>query len=162
MRKTGIEYLQGHHPNAKAVIDGEICSLDRRGRTQFKNLLFRRGNSPCFFAFDLLTCDGMDLRTERLIDRKQELRRLLTRASDCPMKYTEYIDGSGMALFQRVCDLDLEGIVAKHKSGPYIPSEKTALGSRFAIAGTLRCRAERNCLNGSATKSLFRAGIRVF
>ena len=25
-------------PNARAVIDGEICSLDRRGRRQFKNL----------------------------------------------------------------------------------------------------------------------------
>ena len=49
-------------PKARAVIDGEICSLDRRGRPQFKNLLFRRGNPPCFFAFDLLTCDGMDLR----------------------------------------------------------------------------------------------------
>jgi ATP-dependent DNA ligase len=39
--------------NIRAVIDGGICFLDRRGRPQFKNLLFRRGN-PCFFAFDLL------------------------------------------------------------------------------------------------------------
>src|SRR5437660_5090871 len=67
-------------PNTRAVIDGEICSLDRRGRPQFKNLLFRRGNPPCFFAFDLLTCDGKDLRTERLLDRKQELRRLLAQS----------------------------------------------------------------------------------
>src|SRR5213082_3364775 len=58
-------------PNAKAVIDGEICSLDRRGTPQFKNLMFRRGNPPCFFGFDLLTCNGKDLRTERLQDRKQ-------------------------------------------------------------------------------------------
>src|SRR5207249_2841016 len=47
-------------PNVRAVIDGEICSLDRRGKPQFKNLLFHRGNPPCFFAFDLLTCDGKD------------------------------------------------------------------------------------------------------
>jgi bifunctional non-homologous end joining protein LigD len=106
--------------NARVVIDGEICSLDRRGKPQFKNLMFRRGNSPCFFAFDLLTCDGKDLRTERLLDRKQELRRLLVRSPDAPLKYTEYIDGHGMALFQRVCELDLEGIVAKHKFGPYV------------------------------------------
>ncbi|PYV64810.1 MAG: hypothetical protein DMG97_33915, partial [Acidobacteria bacterium] len=79
-------------PNVRAVIDGEICSLDRRGRPQFKNLMFRRGNPPCFFAFDLLSCDGMDLRTERLIDRKQELRRLLAWApADSPLKYTEYV-----------------------------------------------------------------------
>src|SRR5439155_18038594 len=49
------ESISDSLPNVRAVIDGEICSLDRRGRPQFKNLLFRRGNPPCFFAFDLLT-----------------------------------------------------------------------------------------------------------
>jgi bifunctional non-homologous end joining protein LigD len=107
-------------PNTRAVIDGEICSLDRRGRPQFKNLMFRRGN-PCFFAFDLLTCDGKDLRTERLLDRKQELRRLLTKISPpFPLRYAEHVEGSGTALFQRICELDLEGIVAKQKFGPYV------------------------------------------
>jgi bifunctional non-homologous end joining protein LigD len=108
-------------PNARAVIDGEICSLDKRGRPQFKNLMFRRGN-PCFFAFDLLTCDGNDLRIERLLDRKQELRRLLAKVSPPPgpLRYAEHVEGSGTALFQRVCELDLEGIVAKQKFGPYV------------------------------------------
>ena len=115
------ESISDSLPTAKAVIDGEICSLDRRGRPQFKNLLFRRGNPPCFFAFDLLTRDGKDLRTEPLTDRKQELRRLLVRVpADAPLKYTEYIDGCGTVLFQRVCELDLEGIVAKQKFGPYV------------------------------------------
>src|SRR6266702_1375860 len=81
--------------------------------------MFHRGNPPCFFAFDLLTCEGKDLRTERLLDRKQELRRLLARAC-APLKYTEYIDGCGMALFQRICELDLEGVVAKQKYAPYV------------------------------------------
>jgi hypothetical protein len=45
-----------------------------------KNLLFRRGSAPCFLAFDVLMCDGKDLRLERLADRKQELRHLLRRA----------------------------------------------------------------------------------
>src|SRR5437660_7231628 len=94
-------------PNARAVIDGEICSLDRHGKPQFKNLLFRRGNPPCFFAFDLLACDGMDLRTERLIDRKQELRRLLAKiALPFRLQYAEHVEDSGTALFQRICELD--------------------------------------------------------
>jgi bifunctional non-homologous end joining protein LigD len=114
------ESISDSLPNTRAVIDGEICCLDRRGRPQFKNLLFRRGN-PCFFAFDLLTCDGKDLRTERLTDRKQELRRLLARSpAASPLKYTEYIDGHGTAIFQRICELDLEGIVAKQKFWPYV------------------------------------------
>src|SRR5947208_190545 len=104
--------------------DGEICSLDRRGRPQFTNLMFHRGNPPCFFAFDLLR---KDLRTERLIVRKQELRRLLAKTSPpFPLRYAEHVDGSGTALFQRVCDLDLEGIVAKHKSAPYVAERESS------------------------------------
>ena len=37
---------------------GEIVCLDKRGRPQFNDLLFHRGE-PCFFAFDLLMSDGM-------------------------------------------------------------------------------------------------------
>ena len=100
------ESISDSLPNVRAVIDGEICSLDRRGRPQFKNLLFRRGNPPCFFAFDLLTY-GKDLRTERLLDRKQELRRLLAKVSSpFPLRYAEHVEGSGTALFQRICELD--------------------------------------------------------
>jgi bifunctional non-homologous end joining protein LigD len=86
-------------PNASVVIDGEICSLDRRGRPKFKNLLFHRGNPPCFFAFDLLTCDGKDLRTERLTDRKQELRRLLAKISPpFPLRYAEHVESSALGV----------------------------------------------------------------
>src|SRR5207253_11114629 len=112
------ELISDSLPNARAVIDGEICSIDKRGRPQFKNLMFHHGNPPCFFAFDLLTWNGKDLRTERLLVRKQELRRLLAKTSPpFPLRYAEHVEGSGTALFQRVCELDLEGIVAKHKCG---------------------------------------------
>src|SRR5437016_12243784 len=125
------ESISDSLPNVRAVIDGEICSLDRRGKLQFKNLLFRRGNPPCFFAFDLLTCNGKDLRTERLLDRKQELRRLLARSpAISPLKYTEYIDGSGTALFQRICELDLKGIVAKQKFSPYVTEREHIVRNR--------------------------------
>src|SRR5881409_4095365 len=98
---TLAESISDSLPNVRAVIDGEICSLDRRGKPQFKNLMFHRGNPPCFFAFDLLTCDGKDLRTERLLDRKQELRRLLAKISPpYPLPYAEHVDGSGTALYR--------------------------------------------------------------
>ncbi len=60
----------------KAVLDGEIVCVDRKGRPQFKDLLFHKGN-PCFFAFDLLH-NGKDRRLDALVERKQELRRLLS------------------------------------------------------------------------------------
>ena len=36
------------------------------------------------------------------------------------MRYVEHVEGHGKALFERVCKLDMEGIVAKHSSGPYV------------------------------------------
>src|SRR4030095_9962303 len=48
-------------PSSDVVLDGEIVCLDRDGRPQFNNLLFRR-QEPCFFDFDLLYRDGMDWR----------------------------------------------------------------------------------------------------
>src|ERR1700751_4811819 len=65
-------------PDTRAVIDGEICSLDKRGRPQFTNLLFHRGNYPWFMAFDRVMRNGKNCRRERLLDRKQELRRVLS------------------------------------------------------------------------------------
>jgi len=113
------------------VIDGEIVCLDRRDRPQFKNLLFHR-SEPCFFAFDLLICNGKDWRAEPLIDRKQELRRMLSRVpANSRLKYVDHVDGSGTALFQCVCELDLEGIVAKHRFAAYVADRRAAPGSRF-------------------------------
>ena len=122
------ESISDSLPNGRAVIDGEICSLDRRGKPQFKNLLFHHGNPPCFFAFDLLTCDGKDSRTHRLLDRKQELRRLLAKTSPpFRLRYAEHVEDSGTALFRRVCKMDLEGIVAKHSFGTYVTEQERTI-----------------------------------
>jgi len=102
----------------KTVLDGEIVCLDKRGKPQFRDLLFHR-DEPCFFAFDLLMADGKDLRSERLTDRKQELRRLMLKIPESRMRYADHIEEHGTALFQRVCEMDLEGIVAKHSLAPY-------------------------------------------
>jgi ATP-dependent DNA ligase len=42
----------------KTILDDEIVCLDRRGRPQFRNLLFRRGD-PCFYVFDALAIETM-------------------------------------------------------------------------------------------------------
>jgi bifunctional non-homologous end joining protein LigD len=102
----------------RTVIDGEIVCLDKRGKPQFRDLLFHRGE-PCFFAFDLLMSDGQDLRLEKLTDRKQELRRLLSKVPASRMLYADHVEQYGIALFKSVCKMNLEGIVAKHSFGPY-------------------------------------------
>jgi len=99
-----------------AVLDGEIVCLDADGRSQFNEMLFRRGE-PRFFAFDLLWCEGKDLRYDGLHDRKRQLRALIRGRER--LLYCDHIEEYGKKLFDLTCELDLEGIVAKPRNSPY-------------------------------------------
>ena len=103
------------------LLDGEIVCLDERGRSQFNNLLFHRGE-PYFFAFDLLWHGREDLRNLPLIERK---RRLQSSIPDQPSRllYCDHVEQRGEDLFKLACEHDLEGIVAKHKLSPYVSGE---------------------------------------
>lgn len=103
---------------SSAVLDGEIVCLDDHGKPQFRDLLFRRGE-PRFVAFDLLWCDGEDLRYVPLIDRKARLRSVVPRDGE-RLLYCDHLAYDGEGLFRTVCQHDLEGIVAKRKYGPYL------------------------------------------
>jgi len=100
-----------------ALLDGEIVCLDANGRTNFYNLLFRR-DWPYFFAFDLLSVDGEDLRAKPLIERKRRLKRIMPRI-DSRLLFVDHVSERGIALFREACRNDLEGIVAKCAPGPY-------------------------------------------
>jgi bifunctional non-homologous end joining protein LigD len=63
------------------------------------------------------------VRHERLMDRKHELKRISSGLS--PIVYAEHIERTGIALFEKACELDLEGIVAKDGRAPYDPQRST-------------------------------------
>jgi ATP dependent DNA ligase domain len=102
----------------------------KRDAQQFTNLLFHRGNYPCLLAFDLLMAHGKHCRRERLLDRKQELRRVLN-GSDARIQYVDYVDGRGLPLFEQTCQHDLEDIDAKQKYAPYVADREA--GTWFKI-----------------------------
>jgi bifunctional non-homologous end joining protein LigD len=47
----------------------------------------------------------------------------LLRRKNSRVIYVDHIENRGSALFQKVCEIDLEGIVAKRKESPYWPTE---------------------------------------
>jgi bifunctional non-homologous end joining protein LigD len=104
------------------VLDGEIACVDDSGRSVFNDLLFRR-RECVFFAFDLLFLNGEDLRARPLIERKARLKQLLRRKRSRVL-YVDHIEAHRRQFFQKACDLDLEGIVAKRKSAAYRTTEK--------------------------------------
>lgn len=99
-----------------AVLDGEIVCLDNQGRSQFNELLFGCGE-PRFYAFDLLWCEGKDLRFDGLHERKRKLKTLIQ--SKGSLLYCDHIEEQGERLFEIVCQTDLEGIVCKPRNSPY-------------------------------------------
>ena len=130
----------------RAVLDGDIVCLDRKGNSQFKNLLFRRGE-PRFHAFDLLSCNGEDLCYFPLADRKHRLRGVVPREAQ-RLLYCDHIEERGEHLFRLACKRDLEGIVAKRKFDPYLLDTRS--GTRSGIATTRSGQGEKNCSSGNA------------
>ena len=104
------------------MLDGEIVCLDRKGNSQFTNLLFRRGE-PRFYAFDLLSCNGEDLCYFPLADRKHKLCEVVPHEAE-RLLYCDHIEERGEHLFRLACKRDLECIVAKRKFDPYLPRQR--------------------------------------
>jgi len=113
----------------QAILDGEIVALDTLGHSDFELLQERmhvRAPSESllsrvpvvYFAFDLLYCDGYDLRETPLLDRKQLLRRLLRTSEQ--FRYSDHQLEHGKELFGLAEQNGLEGIVAKRADSPYV------------------------------------------
>src|SRR5208283_2256506 len=105
-------------PVKSAILDGKVVCLDGKGVSQFNRLLGRR-QEPVFYAFDLLWLNGEDLRRLPLIERKERLEKLVKKSRCQVILYAQHIETRGVLLFEAICAKDLEGIVAKRKSGVY-------------------------------------------
>ena len=103
---------------ATAILDGEIVCVDEEGRSLFMPLLTRKTQAS-FYAFDLLWLGDKDVRGLLLVQRKQRLRTLLRKAKLPGVIYASHIEQHGIALYQEICQRDLEGIVCKRKDSVY-------------------------------------------
>lgn len=114
-----------------AILDGEIATVDERGRPSFEMLQPRimandagaiaqlaRSRPVQFYAFDLLYLNGRDLRGEPLEERKRLLKGILH--SGGPIRYSEHFAGPVADLLAAVRVQGLEGLVAKRLDGRYI------------------------------------------
>src|SRR5467141_2002595 len=113
----------------QAILAGEIVALDAQGHSDFELLQERMHvRAPTeslvtqirvvYFAFDLLYCDGYDLRQAPLLERKQLLQRLLYPSER--FRYADHQLEHGKGLFALAEQNGLEGIVAKRADSPYV------------------------------------------
>jgi len=124
-----------------------IAPAIRRKRLPETGVLsLRKKARASILAFDLLFCDGQDLRYLPLTERKQKLRTIVPTGSECVL-YCDHVERDGESLYRLAGENDLEGIVAKRKFDPYLPDQR--VGSRFATRRTRSGKAVRNFLTGS-------------
>jgi bifunctional non-homologous end joining protein LigD len=120
-RLTGYQDLRAalvKEVNAEtAILDGELAVVDHLGRSVFADMMQRR-HLARYFAFDLLSLNGDDLRKLPLLTRKEKLKRALPSRSPHVL-YVDHSRGNGSALYRLACQLDLEGIVAKRADSRY-------------------------------------------
>ena len=106
----------------EAVLDGEMVVVDETGAAQFQllqNYLRNRQGRLVYYVFDILWLEGHDLMGLPLTRRKEILRKILPPLNY--IKYGDYIEEQGKALFQQASDRRLEGVVGKKADSPYRP-----------------------------------------
>lgn len=122
---------------AGCVIDGEIVVL-RGGRPDFGRLLQReqartsmrigslaRSWPVTYLAFDLLYDRYLPILDRPLTDRRQRLRTLMAEVGDAHVTMSEGVVGDGRLYFEQAVAQELEGVVAKRLTSPYLPGQRT-------------------------------------
>lgn len=127
-------------------LDGELCvltsdhkadfeTMQTRGRTKnqqkIKKLAERRRAD--YVAFDLLECNGQNLRSKPYAERKQQLGQLFSslglpldvhRGAPHPLHYVPYYT-DGDHFWQQIKAWDSEGVVAKKTNSTWISGKRT-------------------------------------
>ncbi len=140
-----FQELTEHVGAATAILDGEIVALDPDGRSNFQRLQDRIGvenpsakllevTPTVYYAFDLLYCDGYDLRKSALRDRKKLLHEILQ--TDEVVRYSSHVEEKGEDLFAVAKQKLLEGIVAKDARSAY-SGDRTSQWLKFKIVNEL-------------------------
>lgn len=146
-----------------AVLDGEVCALDERGRPSF-SLMQQGGGRLVYYVFDLLELDG-----EYVGDRPLEQRRALLGDLIDPRNRTVLFSQSfedGEALLQAAEQQHLEGVVAKRVGSLYAAGRrngdwlklKTQGRQEFLVAGYTRGAGSRAASFGSLVLALNEGG----
>ncbi len=137
--------LAKHVRASNAVLDGEIVALEEDGRSNFQKLQDRIGvENPSaklleaipltYYCFDLLYCDGFDLRKSPLLERKKLLSDILQGSER--VRYSEHILEKGEELLAAARKKHLEGIIGKDIKSTYT-GNRTAQWLKFKIVNEL-------------------------
>ncbi|MBV9575931.1 MAG: DNA ligase D, partial [Gammaproteobacteria bacterium] len=111
-------------PIKDIIFDGEIVVLDKNQHSDFQllqnSIKENKDANFIYYIFDLLYYDKYDLMDLPLIKRKKMLHQIIHTSDDPVLRYSDHIIGSGKEIFEKSCELSLEGIISKDSTRPYM------------------------------------------
>jgi bifunctional non-homologous end joining protein LigD len=136
------------------VLDGEVCALDKEGRSSFSAMQQGSG-AIVYYVFDVLEVEGAPVIDHPLEERREELVRLLDRRNRTVRLSEAFDDGPGLK--KAAAAQNLEGVVAKKAGSRYEPGRRSrnwlkikAHGRQeFIVAGYTRGKGRRSGTLGS-------------
>jgi bifunctional non-homologous end joining protein LigD len=117
---------------ADAVLDGEICALDERGRSRFSLLQEGAGNLA-LVVFDLLELDSESLLELPLSERRKRLEAVCDPSRGAVVVSPHF--GDGEALLAAAREHELEGVVAKRVDSAYQPGRRSTDWRKLKVRG---------------------------
>ncbi|MGN7758699.1 DNA ligase D [Chryseobacterium sp. 22532] len=132
--RNGISFLSKfekvtkdfEHQKYQMILDGEIVAYDEHGKPSFQ-LLQQIGDNPnlalTYQVFDLLWLNGHSTEELPLLQRKELLKEALVETD--VIKYCDHIPEKGIAFFNQMKKMQLEGMIAKKAASLYTENHRT-------------------------------------
>jgi bifunctional non-homologous end joining protein LigD len=176
--RNALDFSQKYHPVAEAmrtfdhdvIVDGEVVVVDDEGNAHFERLQNwhqEPHGELLYYVFDILWCDGHDVRTMPLWQRKNLLKAVLPHSGT--LRFSDHVADKGAALFKEMQKRGLEGMVAKRADSKYREGDrgqdwlkvKTHLRQEVVIGGFTEPRGSRKFL-GSLLVGVYDKGELVY
>jgi bifunctional non-homologous end joining protein LigD len=110
----------------RAILDGEVCALDKKGRSSFQ-LLQNAADAPArlvYYVFDVLFEGKKDLRELPLMKRKERLEAILLNAAD-PIRPSLYFTQNPVRILKKMREAGAEGTIAKRIDSIYEAGQRS-------------------------------------
>lgn len=126
--RNDLDFAQKYAPVAEAlrtikhevIVDGEMVIVDDQGVPHFEWLQSWHKDPHGFlhyYIFDILWCNGHDVRGMPLIERKKLLKTVLPKSD--VLRFSDDVKTDGLKLFSQIKKRGLEGVTAKRADSPY-------------------------------------------
>ena len=172
--RNGLDFAEKYAPVAEAlrpikhdvILDGEIVVVDDNGQPHFEWLQSwhkELHGQLKYYIFDILWCDGRDVRGLPLVERKALLKHILP--NNKIIQFSDHVDSNSQKLFEQMKNRGLEGMIAKKADSPYREDVrgqdwlkiKTGLRQEVVIGGYTEPRNSRKYF-GSLLVGVFDGG----